>query len=160
MKMIEDKKTDLTLLIVRVTVGVVIFPHGAQKLLAWFGGYGFEGTMQYFTVTVGLPYLVGLLVILGESLGSVALVLGLWGRFMSFSLLIIMLGALYFDHAQNGFFMNWYGNRAGGEGYEFDLLVFGLCIAIIINGSGAYSLDRKLPALKTIYIHVLRPDAR
>ena len=137
-------KTDLTLLIIRISLGVVIFPHGAQKLLGWFGGFGFEGTMHYFTETVGVPYVIGLLVILGESLGALALILGLFGRFMSAGMFIIMLGAMYFDHAQNGFFMNWFGNRPGGEGFEFDLLTFGLSLAIVINGSGAFSLDRYL----------------
>ena len=137
----REQKTDITLLIIRITLGIVIFAHGAQKLFGWFGGYGYEGTTHYFTDTVGLPYVVGLLVILGESLGALALILGLFGRFMSVGIFIIMLGALYFDHAQYGFYMNWFGNQ-GGEGYEFDILTFGLSLAVIINGSGAFSLDR------------------
>jgi putative oxidoreductase len=148
--LIADKNTDLSLLIIRLSLGGVIFAHGAQKLFGWFGGYGFDGTMQYFTQTVGLPYVIGVLVILGESLGALALVLGLFGRFMSLSIFVIMLGALYFDHAQNGFYMNWYGNRAGGEGYEFDLLVFGLSLPIILNGSGAFSLDRLISTGKNV----------
>jgi putative oxidoreductase len=136
-----ERKTDVTLLITRITLGVVIFAHGAQKLFGWFGGFGYEGTMHYFTETVGVPYVIGLLVILGESLGAIALVLGLFGRFMSLGIFIIMAGAMYFDHAQNGFYMNWFGNRTGGEGYEFDLLTFGMSLAIIINGSGAFSVD-------------------
>jgi putative oxidoreductase len=143
---LSEKKTDLSLLIIRAFLGIVIFAHGAQKLFGWFGGYGFDGTMHYFTDTVGLPYVIGALVILGESFGAIALVLGLFGRFMSASIFIIMLGALYFDHAQNGFYMNWYGNRAGGEGYEFDLLVFGLSLPIIILGSGAFSIDHYITA--------------
>jgi putative oxidoreductase len=138
---LAEKKIDIALLIIRISLGIVIFAHGAQKLFGWFGGYGFEGTMSYFTDTVGLPYIVGVLVILGESLGALALVLGLLGRFMSASIFIIMLGALYIDHFQNGFYMNWYGNRTGGEGYEFDLLVFGLSLPVIILGSGTFSID-------------------
>ena len=141
MKTLEESKTDISLLIIMLSLGGVIFAHGAQKLFGWFGGYGFENTMGYFTGTVGLPYVLGVLVILGESLGAIALMLGLFGRFMSLSIFTIMLGALYFDHAQNGFFMNWFGNRAGGEGIEFDMLTFGLSLAILISGSGAYSLD-------------------
>jgi putative oxidoreductase len=139
--LLATQKTDVTLLIIRFTLGTVIFAHGAQKLFGWFGGFGFEGTMNYFTGTVGLPYIIGVLVILGESLGALALILGLFGRFMSFGIFIIMLGALYFDHAQNGFYMNWFGNRVGGEGYEFDILTFGLSLSVIINGSGVFSLD-------------------
>jgi putative oxidoreductase len=156
MKTLSEKNIDLSLLIIRITLGGVIFAHGAQKLLGWFGGFGFEGTMHYFTNTVGLPYAIGLLVILGESLGAIALAIGLFGRFMALSIFTIMLGALYFDHGQNGFYMNWFGNRSGGEGYEFDLLVFGLSLAIIISGSGAFSIDRyikikrRLPATSKI----------
>lgn len=140
MKTLIEKKYDITFLIIRVSLGIVIFAHGAQKLFGWFGGFGYEGTMHYFTDTVGLPYIVGMLVILGESLGAIALVVGLFGRFMSAGIFVIMLGAMYFDHAANGFYMNWYGNRAGGEGIEFDVLVFGLSLAIMINGSGAFSI--------------------
>jgi putative oxidoreductase len=144
-----EKSTDLSLLIMRVALGSVLFAHGAQKLFGWFGGYGFDGTMQYFTQTVGLPYAIGLLVILGESLGALALIIGFFGRFMSFGFFVIMLGALYFDHAQNGFYMNWFGNRQGGEGYEFDLLVFGLSLPIIISGSGQFSIDFLISKIRT-----------
>jgi putative oxidoreductase len=138
-----EKRTDIALLIIRVALGTVIFGHGAQKLFGWFGGYGFEGTINYFTGTVGLPYILGLLVILGESLGALALMLGLFGRFMASGIFIIMFGAMLIDHVQYGFFMNWFGNQAG-EGFEFDLLTFGLSLSVIICGSGQYSLDNLL----------------
>jgi putative oxidoreductase len=147
--LLTENKTDLSLLIIRVTLGAVIFAHGAQKMFGWFGGYGFEGTMNYFTGTVGVPYLVGLLVILGESFGALALMLGLFGRFMGVSMFIIMFGALYFDHAQHGFYMNWFGNQKG-EGYEFDILTFGLSLAVVINGSGVFSLDHYLFKTKAV----------
>ena len=144
MKTLIENKTDIALLLMRLSLGGVIFAHGAQKAFGWFGGYGFEGTMGYFTGTVGLPYFLGVLVIVGESLGAIALMLGFFGRFMSLSLFIIMLGALYFDHAQNGCFMNWCGTRAGGEGSEFDLLAFGFSLALLLIGSGKYSIDQYL----------------
>lgn len=131
---------DITLLVLRITVGTVIAAHGFQKLFGWFSGYGFEGTMGYFTETVGLPYLLGLLVILGESLGALALVIGLFGRFMALSIFVIIAGAMILDHSPNGFFMNW-DNIQKGEGIEFDLLVFGLCLPVVLFGSGAYSVD-------------------
>ena len=150
MKTLADHKTDIAILLMRLALGGVIFAHGAQKAFGWFGGYGFEGTMGYFTGTVGLPYFIGVLVILGESLGAFALVLGFFGRFMSLSLFVIILGALFFDHAQNGFYMNWYGNRAGGEGIEFDLLVFGLSLALLLVGSGKFSIDQYLWKKKVV----------
>lgn len=139
----QNTINNISLLIMRLALGVVIFPHGAQKLLGWFGGYGFDGTMNYFTSSVGVPYIIGLLVIIGESFGAIAIILGLFGRFTAASLFIIILGALYFDHAQYGFFMNWFGNQKG-EGYEFDLLTFGLSIPLLLQGSGAYSMDAVL----------------
>lgn len=133
--------TDLSILIMRIALGGVIFAHGAQKLFGWFGGFGFDATMAYFTDHLALPWIIGFLVILGESVGAVALIAGFFGRMMSLSLLIIIMGAMYLDHAPNGFFMNWFGNRPGGEGIEFDLLVFGLAIPLALTGSGRYSLD-------------------
>ena len=139
-KIASEKKLDSTLLIIRITLGVVIFGHGAQKLLGWFGGYGYDGMIQYFTGTIGLPYGIALLIILGESLGAIALIIGFFGRFMAASIFIIIAGALVLDHAKNGFYMNWFGNQTG-EGYEFDLLIFALSLVVILHGSGAFSVD-------------------
>lgn len=138
-------KLDLSLLATRLVLGVVIFAHGAQKLFGWFGGFGFDATMQYFVQT-GIPYFIGLLVIGGETLGALALILGFGGRFMASGIFIIMIGAMAM-HLPNGFFMNWYGNQAG-EGYEYHLLVFALSLIVIINGSGKYSLDNRYAAYK------------
>lgn len=135
-----NKTIDLTLLITRATLGTVVFAHGAQKLLGWFGGYGFEGTMGFFTNDIGVPYVVGLLIILAESVGMVALVLGLLSRLISASLVAIMAGAIVTTHLPYGFFMDW-SSTQGGEGYEFHLLIIALAFVVILNGAGAYSLD-------------------
>ncbi|TGK05150.1 DoxX family protein [Leptospira langatensis] len=131
---------DIVPLVLRLTLGLVIFPHGAQKLLGWFGGYGFKGTYGYFTQTAGLPGIIAFLVIIGESLGSVALVLGFITRFSAVSIGIIMLGAALIAHKPHGFFINWQGAQKG-EGFEFHILAIGLAIALAITGGGAYSLD-------------------
>jgi len=128
-------------LILRLTVGLVIFPHGAQKLLGWFGGFGFSGTMGYFTERLHLPWLVALLVIVGESFGSVALMLGLLTRFTAASYIVIMLGAITMAHLPYGFFMNWFGKQQG-EGFEFHLLVIGIAAALLVTGAGRWSADR------------------
>lgn len=128
-------------LILRLTVGLVIFPHGAQKLLGWFGGFGFSGTMGFFTETLHLPWLVALLVIIGESFGSVALMLGLLTRFTAASYIVIMLGAITMAHLPNGFFMNWFGKQQG-EGFEYHLLVIGISLALLATGAGKWSVDR------------------
>jgi putative oxidoreductase len=128
-------------LILRLTLGLVMFPHGAQKLLGWYGGFGFSGTMGFFTETMHLPWLVAFLVIIGESFGSVALLAGLLTRFTAASLGVIMLGAITMVHLPNGFFMNWFGKQAG-EGYEYHLLVIGIGLALLVTGAGKWSVDK------------------
>ncbi len=108
---------DSLTLALRLTLGLVILPHGAQKLLGWFGGYGFRGTMGYFTGTLGIPYALGLLAIVAESLGALALVAGLLTRPAALGIGIVMAVAALTSHRRHGFFMNWFGTQAG-EGYE------------------------------------------
>jgi len=127
-------------LILRVMLGGVIFAHGAQKLLGWFGGFGFEGTMGFFTQQMGLPWLIAFLVIIGESIGSLALIAGLLTRFTAASFIVIMLGAIMTVHLPQGFFMNWFG-QLQGEGFEFHLLVIGMSLALVVTGGGKWALD-------------------
>jgi putative oxidoreductase len=134
---------DFVSTILRLTLAIVFFPHGAQKVLGWFGGNGFSATMEYFTGTAGLPWIIALLVVLGEFLGSIGLAVGCISRFAAFGICLIMLGAVFMVHADNGFFMNWYGAQPG-EGFEYHLLAIGLAVAVMIKGSGAFSIDRQL----------------
>lgn len=133
----DDSWSSLAL---RVVLGVVIFAHGAQKLLGWFGGNGFSGTMGFFTNVMHLPWLIAFLVIIGESLGSLALIAGLLTRFTSASFIVIMLGAIATTHWPQGFFMNWFGKQQG-EGFEYHLLVIGMSVALLIAGGGKWSID-------------------
>jgi putative oxidoreductase len=121
-------------------LGIVIFAHGAQKLLGWFGGNGFSGTMGFFTNVMHLPWLIAFLVIIGESLGSLALIAGLLTRFTAASFIVIMLGAIATSHWPQGFFMNWFGKQQG-EGFEYHLLVIGMSAALLIAGAGKWSVD-------------------
>lgn len=127
-------------LVLRVMLGVVMFAHGAQKLLGWFGGNGFSGTMGFFTNVMHLPWLIAFLVIIGESLGSLALIAGLLTRFTAASFIVIMLGAIATSHWPRGFFMNWFGTQQG-EGFEYHLLVIGMSAALFIAGGGKWSVD-------------------
>ncbi|MFL6199687.1 MAG: DoxX family protein [Thermoanaerobaculia bacterium] len=133
---------DISRFLVRLFLGLVIFPHGAQKLLGWFGGGGFSGTMQGMT-GMGLPAVIVFLVILAEFFGSLGLIVGFLGRVAAFGILCVMLGAVFTVHLPNGFFMNWMGNQKG-EGYEYHLLAIAMALAVIIGGSGAFSVDRAL----------------
>jgi putative oxidoreductase len=144
-------KNDWTGVVLRVMLGVVVAAHGAQKLLGWFGGYGFEGTMQYFTDTVGLPWLVGFGVILLESFGALLLIAGLGSRLLGAAMALLFVGIILTTHAQHGFFMNWFGNGSG-EGMEFSLLAIGLSAGLVCNGSGRYSLDQLLTHRKGVRV--------
>jgi putative oxidoreductase len=124
----------------RVILGCVMFPHGMQKLFGWFGGFGFTNTMTYFTQTAGLPWIIAFLIIMGESLGSLGLIVGFFTRLSALGLIFIMGGAITTVHIPNGFFMNWFGKNAG-EGFEYHLLVIGMSIPLLISGGGKYSVD-------------------
>lgn len=128
-------------LVLRVGLGVVMLPHGAQKLLGWFGGYGFSGTMTSFTDTMHVPALVALLVIISEAFGSLGLIFGFLTRVGAFGVLCVMTGAVVMVHWHNGFFMNWFGNQAG-EGFEYHLLAITISIVLLIVGGGKCSMDR------------------
>lgn len=129
--------------ILRVALGFVMLGHGVQKAFGWFGGYGWDNTIGYFTGTVGIPAWLGALVILIESLGAFLLILGFAGRINAALTGIVLIGAFVVDHAPNGFFMNWFGNHKG-EGYEFDILYWAIALVLTINGSGKFSIDRWL----------------
>jgi putative oxidoreductase len=137
---IFSTNNDWTGLVTRLTIGLILFPHGAQKLLGWFGGYGFSGSMAFFTGTVHLPWIIGFIVIMIEFFGMLLLIAGVGGRVWALLTIVLMTGILITSHLDNGFFMNWFGNQKG-EGYEFDLLVIGLSVATLVNGSGKFSVD-------------------
>ena len=134
---------DAILAILRFVLGIVFFAHGAQKVLGWFGGYGFSGTMGFFTQQMHIPALFAFLAIAAEFLGGLGLILGLLSRVASFGIAVDMIVAVALVHLQNGLFMNWYGNQKG-EGFEFHLLALAIGLALIVKGGGAFSLDRVL----------------
>lgn len=142
LKKLTQTSDSVAPLVLRLGLGAVMLPHGLQKTLGLFGGYGFSGTMGYFTST-GMPWLVALLVIAAESLGAIGLIVGLFSRFVGASYVLLMIGAIAMVHAKNGFFMNWYGTQAG-EGFEYHLLVIFIGIALALLGSGKWSIDRAL----------------
>lgn len=131
---------DVAPLILRVLLGAVFIPHGAQKVLGWFGGHGFEGTMGYFTGALGIPALFAFLAIAAEFAGALALIAGFFTRAAAAGIAAVMAVAMTM-HAQHGFFMNWSGAQKG-EGIEFHLLAAGIAVVVMIVGGGKFSLDR------------------
>ena len=140
MKYLFQTNDNFSYWVPRVILGCVMFPHGAQKLFGWFGGFGFTNSMAYFTQTNGLPWIIAFLIIMGESLGSLGLIVGFFTRLSALGLICIMVGAIITVHIPNGFFMNWFGKQAG-EGFEYHLLVIGMSIPLLISGGGKYSVD-------------------
>lgn len=139
-KFFSTDSTNWSLLISRLALGVVILPHGMQKALGSFGGYGFEATLGFFQ-SMGMPLIVGVLVILAEFVGAIGVILGAGTRFMAFSIFLTLGGAMILGgHVNNGFFMNWFGAQAG-EGIEYFILVLGLALSLIISGGGKLSVD-------------------
>ena len=132
-------------LVIRIMLGVVMLPHGAQKALGMFGGGGFAATMKGMSQGMGIPSVVVLLIITSEILGSLGLILGVATRFCAFGTFSIMTGAIFMVHLPNGFFMNWFGKQAG-EGFEYHLLAIGMAVALMIAGGGKWSVDRLLTA--------------
>jgi putative oxidoreductase len=134
-----EKSSVLTIL--RLTLGLVILPHGLQKTIGWFGGYGFTATMGFFT-GVGIPAFFALLAIAAESAGAIALITGVTTRIAAFGIGVTMLVASQM-HKANGFFMNWSGQQKG-EGFEFHILAIAIAVALMIGGAGRFSIDRQL----------------
>lgn len=132
---------DPVLTILRLVLGIVFFFHGAQKMLGWFGGYGFSGTMNFFTHDMGIPAVFAFLAITAEFVGSLGLILGLLARVAASGIIVNMVVAIAMVHHANGIFMNWSGNQKG-EGYEYHLLAIAIALTVVIRGAGAFSIDR------------------
>lgn len=126
--------------VLRLTLGLVFFAHGAQKALGWFGGDGFAVTMAFFTGTMQIPALFAFLAIAAEFAGSIGLLLGLLTRVAAFGIAVVMVVAILTVHLANGFFMNWSGTQAG-EGFEYHLLALGIAVVLMMRGGGRWSVD-------------------
>jgi putative oxidoreductase len=140
----EFLKTDSSpaQLFIRLALGVVMFPHGAQKVLGWFGGPGITKTLQAFA-GMGFPAW-SVIVLMGvEFLGSALLIFGFLTRLWAIGIGVSITICMFMNHVQNGFFMNWLGQQKG-EGFEYHILVIGICLALLIRGGGALSVDRNL----------------
>lgn len=139
-----NTQNDFALALARFLLGIVFFAHGAQKVLGWFGGFGFSGTLGMFA-KFGMPAALALFVMFVELFGGLSMIFGLLSRLGGLGITALMLGAIFTIHIHNGFFMNWMGNQKG-EGFEFHLLAIALAVLILFHGAGALSLDRLLSA--------------
>jgi putative oxidoreductase len=134
---------DIVPLILRVILGFVFYFHGMQKLSTMYGGYGFAGTLGFFTSKLGIPAVFAFLAIMAEGLGWAGLISGFLTRVAALGITVNMIVAVYMLHWQNGIFMNWFGNQKG-EGFEYHLLAIAIGIALIIKGGGKWSVDQAI----------------
>jgi putative oxidoreductase len=134
---------DIAITTLRLVLGVIFFAHGAQKLLGWFGGYGFTATMGFFTGVLHIPAAFAFLAIAAEFFGGLGLVFGLFTRVASLGVFCNMIVAVAMVHGRFGFWMNWTGAQKG-EGYEYHLLLLAASAFLMIRGAGAASVDRLL----------------
>ncbi|MGA2987638.1 MAG: DoxX family protein [Terriglobia bacterium] len=141
LKRLFQTPDDKVLTFMRLVLGVVFLAHGSQKMLGWFGGYGFKATMGFFTQGMHIPAVFAFLAIAAEFFGGLGLILGLLTRVAAFGITVNMLVAIFMVHLPNGLFMNW-GGQQKGEGIEYHLLVLAITVALMIRGAGAFSLDR------------------
>lgn len=129
-------------LFLRLALAVVIFPHGAQKVFGWYGGLGFEKTLEAFT-NMGFPIWTTVALMATEFLGSILLAVGYLTRLWALSMGTAITICMFLNHVEHGFFMNWFGQQKG-EGFEYHILVIGIALALLIGGGGALSVDRKM----------------
>lgn len=134
---------DFSAFFLRLTLAVVLFPHGAQKVLGWFGGQGIEPTLEHLQNDLGIPLVFGIAAIAAEFLGTIGLFVGLLTRIAAFAIAVEMVVGVYLVHLRYGFFMNWMGQQEG-EGFEYHLLVIGICFVLVLKGGGFLSIDRAI----------------
>lgn len=133
-----------SLLIVRVALGVIFFAHGAQKMFGWFGGHGLQGTIGYFRQALGIPAALTVLAALTECFGGLAVLVGLLTRLAALGLIVDMLVAIAKVHGSHGFFLNWSLEPGKGHGFEMNLALLGMALAVLVGGAGAVSIDRTI----------------
>ena len=141
LRIIVKTNDNPALLFIRLALGIVMFPHGAQKVFGWFGGSGFEKTIQIFTTNMNFPLWIPILLMIIEFVGSLGLIFGFLTRLCALGIGTSMAVCAFMNHLQNGFFINWFGQQKG-EGFEYHILVVGIALALIIGGGGLFSLDK------------------
>jgi putative oxidoreductase len=134
---------DWVVVVARIVLGIIFFAHGAQLMLGWYGGPGLASGMRTFTEHLHLPPALAFLVIAGELFSGVGLIVGLFTRIAALIIVLTMVGAIATVHLRFGLFLNWFGTQEG-HGIEYHLLAIALALVIVVQGAGAFSLDRLL----------------
>jgi putative oxidoreductase len=138
-----NEQIGISLLLLRVLLGVVFFAHGAQKVTGWFGGYGLAGTVGAFKNYMKIPASLTYISSFTEFIGGVFIVLGFLTRLTALGLIINMLVAIFKVHLKSGFFLHS-GEPNKGNGFEYNLALIAMALVLLITGAGTYSLDAAL----------------
>jgi putative oxidoreductase len=139
-KLLLKTDNDMTLLLARCVLAAIFIGHGTQKALGWFGGMGFDKSLEFFERTMSIPAPLTVMVMFTELSAALGFLFGFLSRIAAFGLMVVMMVAPFANHLYPRFFMNWTGTR-GGEGYEYHLLAIALLAGIAYRGSGALSVD-------------------
>ena len=141
MDMLFGTFASASLLIVRVVLGIIFFAHGGQKVFGWFGGPGLRGLISYFKQSLGVPAPLTVLAALTEFFGGLAMIVGLLVRPAAVGLIVVLVVGTATVHWRNGFFLNWSLEPGKGHGYEMNLALIGMALAVLVGGGGALSID-------------------
>jgi putative oxidoreductase len=133
-----------SLLIIRLALGVIFFAHGAQKLFGWFGGPGLRATIDSFRQSLGIPPAATTIGAIIECFGGLAMIFGFLVRPTALGLIVVMLVAIAKVHWTHGFFLNWSLEPGKGHGFEMNLALIAMALAVLVGGAGALSIDRMI----------------
>jgi len=134
----------LSLLLLRVPLGVILMAHGSQKLFGLFGGQGVSATLKTFEEKMGIPPIFTILAMIAEFGGGLGVLVGCLTRLSALGIASVMVVAIYKVHLVNGFFMNWYCQPGRGHGIEYNIALLGMALSLVFTGGGKWSVDRML----------------
>jgi putative oxidoreductase len=132
----------LSLLLLRVPLGLIFMAHGSQKLFGLFGGQGVSATMKVFEEKMGIPPILTILAMIAEFGGGLGVLIGCLTRLSAFGIASVMVVAIYKIHLVNGFFLNLNCLPGRGQGIEYNIALLGMALALVFAGGGKWSLDR------------------
>src|SRR5436309_14620062 len=130
----------VSIFMIRVVLGIILFAHGAQKVLGWYGGQGLKGTAAFFN-SMGMPLLIAYLVCLLEFLSGIGLLIGFLARLCGLAVMAIMVGAIATVHLKHGFFLHAELKPGQGHGVEYSLVLIAVALAVLIEGAVALWID-------------------
>jgi putative oxidoreductase len=135
-------RDSLSLLALRLPLGVIFMAHGSQKLFGLFGGQGVSATLKTFEEKMGIPPILTILAMIAEFGGGLGVLIGCLTRLSALGIATVMVVAIYKVHLINGFFLNLACIPGRGSGIEYNIALLGMAVYLVMNGGGRWSADR------------------